>query len=110
MVSALKRRVAETAQLKAALQDAAAETPCSFMTAELIVDDEENEAGLYGSGMAVINPPWHLDDSMKNTLPYLASVLGVQKPGTSAAPDTGFAPDSTQNASFGSWNVDMYAV
>ena len=86
----LKRRVAETAQLKAALRDAAAETPCSFMTAELVVDDEENEAGLYGSGMAVINPPWHLDDSMKNTLPYLASVLGVQKPG--------------------SWNVDMYAV
>ena len=86
----LKRRVAETAQLKAALRDAAAETPCSFMTAELIVDDSEKEAGLYGSGMAVINPPWHLDDSMKNTLPYLASVLGVQKPG--------------------SWNVDMYAV
>ena len=55
----LKRRVAETAQLKAALRDAAAETPCSFMTAELVVDDEENEAGLYGSGMAVINPPWH---------------------------------------------------
>ena len=50
------------------------------------------------------------DDSMKNTRPYLASVLGVQKPGTSAAPDAGFAPDSTQNASFGSWNVDMYAV
>ncbi|MBO4508098.1 MAG: 23S rRNA (adenine(2030)-N(6))-methyltransferase RlmJ [Spirochaetaceae bacterium] len=86
----LKRRVAETAQLKAELRDAAAETPCSFMTAELIVDDEENEAGLYGSGMAVINPPWHLDDSMKNTLPYLASVLGVQKTST--------------------WNVDMYAV
>ncbi|MBO4706603.1 MAG: 23S rRNA (adenine(2030)-N(6))-methyltransferase RlmJ [Spirochaetaceae bacterium] len=86
----LKRRIAETAQLKAALRDAAAETPCSFMTAELIVDDEENEAGLYGSGMAVINPPWHLDDSMRKTLPYLASVLGVQKTST--------------------WNVDMYAV
>jgi len=96
----LKRRVAETAQLKAALRDAAAETPCSFMTAELVVDDEENEAGLYGSGMAVINPPWHLEDSMRKTLPYLASVLGVKKTGSSAASDT----------SFGSWNVDMYAV
>ena len=100
----LKRRQAETAELKAALADCAAKTPSSFMTAELVVDDEENEAGLYGSGMAVINPPWHLDDSMKNTLPYLASVLGDQKIGKSAA------PDSTQNVSLGSWNVDMYAV
>ncbi|MCR4712996.1 MAG: 23S rRNA (adenine(2030)-N(6))-methyltransferase RlmJ [Treponemataceae bacterium] len=106
----LKRRVAETAQLKAALRDAAAETPCSFMTAELVIDDEENEAGLYGSGMAVINPPWHLDDSMRKTLLYLASVLGVKKTGSDAASDAGFAPDGAQNASFGSWNVDMYAV
>ena len=112
----LKRRVAETAQLKAALREAAAETPCSFMTAELVVDDEENEAGLYGSGMAVINPPWHLDDSMRKTLPYLASVLGVQKTGTGAAPNVGSVSDGAQGASsapgasFGSWNVDMYAV
>ena len=92
----LKRRVAETAQLKVALRDAAAETPCSFMTAELVIDDEENEAGLYGSGMAVINPPWHLDDSMKNTLPYLASVL--------AAPQTEAVSAEPR------WNVNICAV
>ncbi len=92
----LKRRVAETAQLKAALRDAAAETPCSFMTAELLVDSEENETGLYGSGMAVINPPWHLDDSMRKTLPYLASVLS--------------APQTEAVSAEPRWNIDIRAV
>lgn len=119
----LKRRRAETAQLKAALADCAAKTPCSFMTAELLVDSEENETGLYGSGMAVINPPWHLDDSMRKTLPYLASVLGVQKSGIGTVPNAGsVAPSSqgarpVQDASLAAlsskesrWNLDMYAV
>jgi 23S rRNA (adenine2030-N6)-methyltransferase len=92
----LKRRQAETAQLKAALADCAAKTPSSFMTAELLVDSEENETGLYGSGMAVINPPWHLDDSMRKTLPYLASIL--------AAPQTEAASADPR------WNIDIRAV
>ncbi|MCR4941105.1 MAG: 23S rRNA (adenine(2030)-N(6))-methyltransferase RlmJ [Treponemataceae bacterium] len=150
----LKRRRAETAQLKTALRDMAAGTPCSFMTAELLVDDEENETGLYGSGMAVINPPWHLDDSMRKTLPYLASVLGVKKDasshggqtefvgetelsvpaGSKAMQDASSEPTSSQGlqgasytpdvvatpgalekshnrgSTFGTWNLDMYAV
>ena len=101
----LKRRQAETAQLKAALADCAAKTTSSFMTAELLVDSEENETGLYGSGMAVINPPWHLDDSMRNTLPYLASVLAARQ--TAAAPnDKVFADTSAKPR----WNVDIRAV
>ncbi len=92
----LKRRQAETAELKAALADCAAKTPSSFITAELLVDSEENETGLYGSGMAVINPPWHLDDSMRKTLPYLASVL--------AAPQTEAVSAEPR------WNVDIRAV
>ena len=101
----LKRRQAETAELKAALADCAAKTPSSFMTAELLVDSEENETGLYGSGMAVINPPWHLDDSMRKTLPYLASVLAARQ--TAAAPnDKVFADTSAKPR----WNVDIRAV
>ena len=92
----LKRRQAETAELKAALADCAAKTPSSFMTAELLVDSEDIETGLYGSGMAVINPPWHLDDSMKNTLPYLESVL--------AAPQTEAVSAEPR------WNIDIRAV
>ncbi len=100
----LKRRQAETAQLKAALADCAAKTPSSFMTAELLVDSEDIETGLYGSGMAVINPPWHLDDSIRKTLPYLASVLAA--PQTAAAPDTARSDASADLR----WNVDIRAV
>ena len=101
----LKRRQAETAQLKAALADCAAKTPSSFMTAELLVDSEDIETGLYGSGMAVINPPWHLDDSMRNTLPYLASVLAA--PQTTTPPNDKVCADTSAEPR---WNVDIRAV
>jgi 23S rRNA (adenine2030-N6)-methyltransferase len=32
--------------------------------------------GMHGSGMFLINPPWVLPDMLKETLPYLAEVLG----------------------------------
>lgn len=32
--------------------------------------------GLYGSGMFVVNPPWTLHDTLAETLPWLARVLG----------------------------------
>ncbi len=32
--------------------------------------------GLYGSGLFVINPPWTLAAALRETLPYLAAVLG----------------------------------
>lgn len=101
----LKRRQAETAELKAALADCAAKTPSSFMTAELLVDSEDIETGLYGSGMAVINPPWHLDDSMRKTLPYLASVLAARQ--TAAAPNEKVYADASAEPR---WNVDIRAV
>ena len=102
----LKRRQAETAELKAALADCAAKTPSSFMTAELLVDSEDIETGLYGSGMAVINPPWHLDDSMRKTLPYLASVLAASQTVTSPS-DKVCADASTSEPR---WNIDIRAV
>lgn len=101
----LKRRQAETAELKAALADCAAKTPSSFMTAELLVDSEDIETGLYGSGVAVINPPWHLDDSMRKTLPYLASVLAASQ--TVATPNDKVCADTSAEPR---WNVDIRAV
>jgi 23S rRNA (adenine2030-N6)-methyltransferase len=32
--------------------------------------------GMHGSGMFIVNPPWTLHDSLKQTLPYLVSTLG----------------------------------
>lgn len=73
----LKHRETELSMMKSSLRELAANTPTSFLCAELLVDSPEKEMGLYGSGMAVINMPWHLDDQMKNILPFLAKTLAV---------------------------------
>lgn len=87
----LKHRESEIALLKATLREAAAATPSSFLCAELLVASPEKEAGLYGSGMMVINPPWHLDEQLKEMLPYLARVL-------------------EESDGSGSWSVELEAV
>lgn len=33
--------------------------------------------GMYGSGMFIINPPWMLHDMLKQVVPYLVQVLGL---------------------------------
>ena len=73
----LKHRETELSMMKSSLRELAASTPTSFLCTELLVDSPEKEMGLYGSGMAVINMPWHLDDQMKNILPFLAKNLAV---------------------------------
>ncbi|MBR4011262.1 MAG: 23S rRNA (adenine(2030)-N(6))-methyltransferase RlmJ [Spirochaetaceae bacterium] len=73
----LKHRETELSMMKSSLRELAANTPTSFLCIELLVDSPEKEMGLYGSGMAVINMPWHLDDQMKNILPFLAKNLAV---------------------------------
>ncbi|MBQ0165872.1 MAG: 23S rRNA (adenine(2030)-N(6))-methyltransferase RlmJ [Treponema sp.] len=92
----LQHRESEIALLKASLREAAAATPSSFLCAELLVDSPEREAGLYGSGMMVINPPWHLDEQLKEMLPYLSRVL--TESGEAAGPGKG------------SWSVELEAV
>lgn len=89
----LKHRESEIALLKSSLREAAAATPSSFLCAELLVDTPDRETGLYGSGMMVINPPWHLDEQLKEILPYLTRVL---------------TEDGT--AGKGSWSVELEAV
>lgn len=85
----LKRREYETSLMKRALAEAAAATPSSFLCAELCVDSPDRETGLYGSGMAVINPAWHLDEQLEQLLPWCAEKL---------APETG------------SWNIEKALV
>jgi 23S rRNA (adenine2030-N6)-methyltransferase len=49
----------------------------SWLHATLSVRAPATEGhGMHGSGMFVINPPWPLHDTLKQTLPWLASVLG----------------------------------
>ena len=35
--------------------------------------------GMHGSGMFVLNPPWTLQDELREVMPYLVSVLGQNK-------------------------------
>ncbi len=49
----------------------------SWLHASLSVRAPNPEGyGMHGSGMFIINPPWTLHDTLKETLPWLASVLG----------------------------------
>jgi 23S rRNA (adenine2030-N6)-methyltransferase len=32
--------------------------------------------GMHGSGMFIMNPPWLLENVLRDTMPYLAKVLG----------------------------------
>jgi 23S rRNA (adenine2030-N6)-methyltransferase len=51
-----------------------------ILAAELTVLPEE-PFRLNGSGMFIINPPWQLDEQLKQALPWLWEVLSVQKAG-----------------------------
>lgn len=71
----LKHRQTELAMLKSSLRELAAENQNNFVQAELLVASPENETGLYGSGMAIINAPWHFNEEMANILPFLGEML-----------------------------------
>jgi len=49
---------------------------------ELNVARERREGGLVGSGMFIVNAPWHLDDDLGEALPWLAQHLGVEREGS----------------------------
>ena len=48
---------------------------------ELQVRPAADGAGLSGSGLLAINPPWTLYDEMQTILPALANILGIEKTG-----------------------------
>jgi 23S rRNA (adenine2030-N6)-methyltransferase len=51
-------------------------------TYELCVARERRAGGLVGSGMFVVNAPWHLDDELGEALPWLAERLGTEPGGS----------------------------
>lgn len=40
------------------------------------VSGKDEEAGMYGSGLFIINPPWKLESQLKEGLPFLVETLG----------------------------------
>lgn len=49
----------------------------NLLVAELEVEAQQLELGMHGSGLAIINAPWQLDEQLKLTLPRLGTVLGL---------------------------------
>lgn len=53
-----------------------AQLPCkSVLNVTFCVEDDTPDAGMYGSGMAIINPPWQLDVELETLLPELHLIL-----------------------------------
>ncbi|MBU1332294.1 MAG: 23S rRNA (adenine(2030)-N(6))-methyltransferase RlmJ [Gammaproteobacteria bacterium] len=52
-----------------------------LLRVELYVHSTDEAARLNGSGLVISNPPWGLEDELKQTLPWLSQVLGQTQGG-----------------------------
>jgi 23S rRNA (adenine2030-N6)-methyltransferase len=50
-------------------------TSQSLLVAELTVKAPRTEFGMHGSGVAIVNPPWLLDNQLEELLPQLRDIL-----------------------------------
>jgi len=48
----------------------------SFLDVRLWVNGKDEKEGMYGSGLAIINPPWNLAKQLEEGLPFLVESLG----------------------------------
>ncbi|QLK62976.1 23S rRNA (adenine(2030)-N(6))-methyltransferase RlmJ [Enterobacteriaceae bacterium Kacie_13] len=62
-------------QIKKMLRDLEATGIRRILQIELGVRPDSDQRGMTASGMIVINPPWKLEQQMKNVLPWLLKVL-----------------------------------
>lgn len=51
----------------------------SYLDVRLWVSGKDEEAGMYGSGLMILNPPWNLKNQFKEGLPFLVDKLGQTK-------------------------------
>lgn len=76
-------------------QDALAATGIPrILTVELTVHDEDTHLRLNGSGLEIVNPPWRLDETLKEALPALHAALPHDGGGVKAAWLVGENPSS----------------
>lgn len=52
-----------------------------LLVAELCIHPDDSRAGLNGSGLVTINPPWKLDQDLRQALPFLHGVLAERGAG-----------------------------
>ncbi|CAD5107066.1 23S rRNA (adenine(2030)-N(6))-methyltransferase RlmJ [Zestomonas carbonaria] len=68
-------------QLRRFYQDLAASAAPKLLRAELYVHSPDDPTRLAGSGLAIANPPWGLEDELREMLPWLAGLLAQGEPG-----------------------------
>jgi 23S rRNA (adenine2030-N6)-methyltransferase len=77
----VERRRPELAAMKDRLQVAGIP---EIVTAELIVGESDDEGfGLAGSGLLMVQPPWGIAERLRESLQWLASVVGKNGAGRS---------------------------
>ena len=69
-------------QLKRFYQDLQGTGAPKLLRVELLVHAADNaDVGLNGSGLAIANPPWGLEDELRSVLPWLGQNLGQTQGG-----------------------------
>ncbi|WP_271409523.1 23S rRNA (adenine(2030)-N(6))-methyltransferase RlmJ [Pseudomonas sp. Q1-7] len=68
-------------QLKRFYQELQASGAPKLLRAELKVNATDNALGLNGSGLVIANPPWGIEDELRQTLPWLAERLAQSQGG-----------------------------
>ena len=53
----------------------------SLLAVELSIHPEDNDAGMNGSGMLLVNPPWRIEEELAGTLPVVHAALAGQGAG-----------------------------
>lgn len=68
-------------QLKRFYQDLSRSGAPKLLRAELLVHPADDASRLNGSGLAISNPPWGLEEELRELLPWLAEQLGQSQGG-----------------------------
>ena len=68
-------------QLRRFYRDMAASNAPKLLRVELLVHSADDASRLSGSGLLISNPPWGLEDELKQLLPWLSELLGQSQGG-----------------------------
>lgn len=74
----LSGRAEEKAQACQSMLETASQLGKNAFCAELTVAENTHDAGMYGSGVLVINPAWQLDEQLTQAMKEVAGQLGPQ--------------------------------
>lgn len=80
-VTAIWYPIKDPRALKRFYQDLAGSGAPKLLRVELLVHPLETEQSLNGSGLAIANPPWGLEEELNELLPWLAELLGQTQGG-----------------------------